>query len=492
MKAFVMTVKSGDRRGQVELAAVRNESRALYWAVGLFSFFVNLLMLTGSLYMLNVYDRVLGSRSFETLLALSVIVAFLYTVMGILDYVRGRVMVRVGARFQSSLERRVFGAVLRATTLARAPQEAASGLRDLEAVQRLMASPALLSLFDLPWVPVFICVLFLFHPSMGLLAIGGTTILLGFALIHQFMSLTPSKTANTAVCAAERIGSEMQSEGEQIQAFGMQNSVFDRWQMARRDAMEASILASDTTGTFASASKAFRLVLQSAMLWLGAYLVLLEPLSPGAMIAAAILLGRALAPVEILVGQWSVFQRGREGWLNLVVLLGDVAPEEPRTALPAPKARLVAKQVSAIALHGQRPCLRNVSFTAEPGQAIGVIGPSGSGKSTLARLLTGVWAPVTGEIRLDGATLDQYSPEVLGQHIGYLPQRVRLFEGSIRENIARMAIDHDDAKVVAAAKAAAAHDMILKLPNGYDTMVNLAGDTLSGGQIQRIGLARAL
>jgi len=480
------------KRGRAELIETRKQSRSSYWMVAVFSFFVNLLMLTGPLYMLNVYDRVLSSRSFETLLALSVLVGFLYAMMGILDFVRGRVMGRVGARFQASLDRRGFGAVLKATTLSRAPREAATGLRDLEAVQRLITSPALMALFDLPWVPLFFLGIFIFHPLMGILAVVGAVILLIVALLNQLMTRKPLEAANAASFASEQMGSQIRTESEMVHSLGMRDAAFSRWQVARGTSLDTTIEAADASGTFTALTKSFRLFLQSAMLGLGAYLVLINELSPGAMIAGSILLGRALAPIELLVGQWAMFQRGREGWGNLAMLLGAIPAEQPRTELPTPKAQLVADQVTVVPPGEQQAALRMISFAVEPGQAVGVIGTSGAGKSTLARVLTGVWQPAGGKIRLDGAALDQYDPDVLGQHVGYLPQRVQLFDGTIKENIARMSMSPDDAKVVAAAQTAAAHEMILKLPDGYDTRVSTTSGRLSGGQIQRIGLARAL
>ncbi|SEW39339.1 ATP-binding cassette, subfamily C [Cognatiyoonia koreensis] len=480
------------RKGRAELLAARRESRSLYWMVGIFSFFVNMLMLTGPLYMLNVYDRVLGSRSIETLIALSVLVGFLYGCMGILDFVRGRVMARVGARFQAQLDRRVFGAVLKATTLSRAPREAATGLRDLEAVQRLITSPALMALFDLPWAPLFFFGIFIFHPLMGILALIGGTILIAVALFNQLSTRKPLERANAASFQSEQMGAQIRSESEMVHSLGMREAAFDRWQIARGESLDATIGAADAAGSFTAGTKAFRLFLQSAMLGLGAYLVLQNELTPGAMIAGSILLGRALAPIEMIVNQWAVFQKGREGWGNLAVLLGAIPPEETRTALPKPQARLVADQVTVIPPGEQQASLRMISFKVEPGQAVGVIGTSGAGKSSLARALTGLWRPAGGKIRLDGAALDQYDPDVLGQHIGYLPQRVQLFEGTIKENIARMSMTPDDAAVVVAAKKAAAHEMILQLPDGYDTRVSANGGRLSGGQIQRVGLARAM
>ena len=479
-------------RGRAELLSARRESRPLYWMVAVFSFFVNMLMLTGPLYMLNVYDRVLGSRSLETLIALSVLVGFLYACMGILDFVRGRVMGRIGARFQAKMDRRVFSAVLKATTLNRAPREAATGLRDLEAVQRLITSPALMALFDLPWAPLFFVGIFIFHPLMGVLALVGAVALILVALANQATTKGPLQDANAATFASEQLGAQIRGESEMVHSLGMRGAAFDRWQIARGASLDATIAATDASGTFTSMTKAFRLFLQSAMLGLGAYLVLQGELTPGAMIAGSILLGRGLAPIEMIVNQWAVYQKGREGWGKLAILLGSIMPEPKRTNLPKPTARLIADQVTMLPPGGQQATLRAISFAVEPGQAVGIIGTSGAGKSTLARALTGVWKPAGGKIRLDGAALDQYDPDVLGQHIGYLPQRVQLFDGTIKENIARMSLTPDDAKVVEAAKKADAHEMILRLPDGYDTRVAANGGLLSGGQIQRIGLARAM
>lgn len=479
-------------RGRAELRTARKQSRHLYWMVAVFSLFVNMLMLTGPLYMLNVYDRVLGSRSLETLIALSVLVGFLYACMGILDFVRGRVMGRIGARFQATMDRRVFGAALQATTLNRAPAEAKTGLRDLEAVQRLITSPALMALFDLPWAPLFFLGIFIFHPLMGILALAGAVVLIIVAVANQLATRKPLQEANAANFASESLGAQIRSESEMVHSLGMREAAFDRWQIARSASLDATITATDGAGTFTAMTKSFRLFLQSAMLGLGAYLVLQGELTPGAMIAGSILLGRGLAPIEMLVNQWAAYQKGREGWANLSVLLGSIPSEPARTTLPAPAARLTAEQVTVIPPGRQLATLRTISFAVGPGQAVGIIGTSGAGKSTLARALTGVWKPAGGKIRLDGAALDQYDPDVLGQYIGYLPQRVQLFEGTVKENIARMSMSPDDAKVVKAAQKADAHDMILRLPDGYDTRVSANGGQLSGGQIQRIGLARAM
>ena len=477
--------------GLQELRAVRRNNRHLFWAVGLFSVFANLLMLTGPIYMLQVYDRVLGSGSVATLVALTSLVAFLYGIMAVLDHTRGRIMARAGARFQTGLERRVLDAVVRKA--AGHPIDAsASGLRDLEAVQRVMISPVVMALFDAPWVPVFLLGIALFHPWLGYLALGGGAVLVLLTLAHQIATRTLVMQVNQAQVAADALSNQIRSEAETVQALGLRDAMIDRWQQASDSVLFRQLGAADLGAGFGAVSKSLRLFLQSAMLGLGAWLVIRGEVSASAMIAASILLGRALAPIEQVIGQWALVQRAVRGWSDLAQLLSDVPPEPRRTALPVPRARLDVQGVSVIPPGESQPVLRMLTFSVEPGQAVGVIGPSGAGKSTLARALTGAWPAVAGKVRLDGAALDQYAPTALGQHVGYLPQRVQLFDGTIAENIARMSLTPDAARVVDAARKAAAHDMILTLPDGYDTRVSGTGGRLSGGQIQRIGLARAM
>ncbi|MDP2062744.1 MAG: type I secretion system permease/ATPase [Phaeovulum sp.] len=478
--------------GLAELRAARGASAGALAAVLMFSVFVNLLMLTGPLYMLQIYDRVLGSQSEETLVALTGLVAFLFLCMGLLDHVRCRVMARVGARFQDRLHGRVFRASVRRLALYPGDAVAAAGQRDLEAVQRFLASPVQMALADLPWTALFIAAIFVFHPLLGWLAVGGGVLLIGVALLNQRLTQAPMQRANAAALAAERFAESLKSESEAVQALGMAGAGFQRWQKARRAALERSITSADLIGLFSAISRSFRLFLQSAMLGLGAWLVLQGELTAGAMIAGSILLGRALQPIEVAVGQWAVVQRAEEGWGRLATLL-TLQPERPQmTALPRPRALLDVQGLTVVPPGDSRAVLRVIGFRLEPGQALGVIGPSGSGKSTLARALIGAWPVAGGKVRLDGATLDQYDPDVLGGYVGYLPQRVTLFDGTIADNIARLAEPPDAALVVSAARRAAAHEMILALPDGYDTNLQALGGRLSGGQIQRIGLARAL
>jgi len=480
------------RRGEAEFAAVRREQRPLLVAAFIFSIFVNALNLTGSLYMLQVYDRVLGARSEHTLIALTILVAFLFLAMGLIEHSRGRVMARIGARLQDKLDRRVFSAALRRLSIAPTDPAATAAQRDLESMQRLWSSPVLSAVFDIPWTPLYFAAIFIFHPLLGWLSVAGGVILIALTWANQKTTKIPLARANAASLKAEMMSDAIKQEAEAVQALGMTEAAFDRWQVARGLALKQSIHAADLSGSFMSASRTFRLFLQSAMLGLGAYLVLQNALSSGAMIACSILMGRALAPVEQAIGQWSLITRAQEGRVRLVELLSKVAPDPKVTALPRPRAIIEAQNLTIVPPGESQAVLRMINFKLEPGQALGVIGPSGAGKSTLARAIIGAWKPAGGKVRIDGATLDQYDPDVLGSYIGYLPQRITLFDGTIAENIARLNSVRNDAAIVAAAQKAAAHEMILRLPDGYETRVAALGGRLSGGQIQRIGLARAM
>jgi ATP-binding cassette, subfamily C, bacterial len=412
--------------------------------------------------------------------------------MGLLDAARARVMVRLAARFQAALEARVFRAALERSALYPGDTPAAMGLRDLESIRQLLAAPVFLALFDLPWAPLFLLAVFVFHPWLGVLASAGGAVLVLITWANQATTRRAVLSAQSAMQRADRLSEQLRDEADLIQSLGMRGAGFARWVAARSVAIRETMAASDATGAYSTFTRTFRLFLQSAMLALGALLVLKGELTSGAMVASSILMGRALAPVEQSIAGWSMVQRAQEAWRRLSLLLAAAPEESARTALPRPRARLEANQLTVVPPGHNQAALRMVSFKLDPGQALGVIGPSGAGKSTLARAITGAWRPASGWIRLDGATLDQYDPDVLGDHIGYLPQRVTLFDGTIAENIARLSTAPDDAAIVRAAQKAAAHQMILDLPIGYDTRVTQAGGRLSGGQIQRIGLARAL
>ncbi|WP_283176429.1 type I secretion system permease/ATPase [Gemmobacter sp. 24YEA27] len=484
-------VKDTSQSGLSELSSVRSLSKGALSAAFLFSVFANLLMLTSPLYMLQIYDRVLLSRSEPTLIALTVLMVFLFAVMGLLDHARSRILARIGARFQEALDKRVLAASFRRLSVAPMHTEARAAQSDLEAIARFWASPLLQGLLDLPWTPIFIAALFIFHPVLGWFAVGAAILLLLLAWANQRATDTITQQATLASFAADRQAENLKSESELVRSLGMSGNAFTRWYHLRSRALIRGMELADRSGGYSVLTKTLRLFLQSAILGLGAWLVLKNALSPGAMIAGSILLGRALQPIEQTIGQWPMLTRTRAAHDRLGKLLSEVPREGSRTALPRPTGRIEVSGLAVLPPGDPRPVLRGVSFRVDPGQAIGVIGLSGSGKSSLARALCGVWPPAAGTIRLDGATLDQYDPDVLGSYIGYLPQRVSLFDGTIAENISRLDENADPAEIVEAAKKAAVHDLILHLPKGYDTPVTSMGGQLSGGQIQRIGLARA-
>ena len=478
------------RTGEREIRTALSESRRLFLSVGFFSIFVNLLMLTGPVFMLQVYDRVLTSRSEATLVTLVVITAFLFLMMGILDHARGRVLARAGARLQARLDSRVLRAIL---TRAIAPSERARpamGLRDLEAIQRFASGTGPFAFFDAPWTPLFLCVLFLFHWMLGLLAVFSGCLLLLLALVNQARTGRLQAELGEATARSAHFVEQMRAGSETVRGLGMQDAVVARSSELRDGLLGRAMAVSDRSGFFGVTTKTLRLFLQSMMLALGAWLAIQGLVTFGVIIAASILLGRALAPIDQAVAHWPLLQQVLAARRSLARLLEEMPPEQPRTALPRPRAVLEVQGITVAAPGARVPAVRAASFRLEQGQAAGIAGPSASGKSTLARALAGVWLPAAGSVRLDGAELDQFG-DALGRYVGYLPQEVVLFEGTVAENIARMDPDAKDAEIVAAAKRCGAHEMILKLPGGYDFEVSAGGAALSGGQRQRIALARA-
>jgi ATP-binding cassette subfamily C protein len=477
--------------GKPELREARTAGVWLLWSVFLFSIFVNILMLTGPLFMLQVYDRVLGSRSEETLVALTVLVMALYGLMGMLEYARGRVLARFGARFQSKLDDRVFDAVLQRALLPKERGEPASGLRDVETIQTLFTSPVMLSIFDLPWTPIFVGAIFIFHPLLGWLAVAGGATLIVITLLNAFLTRRKTLEAQMASMQANAFAEQARRSAEIVRAQGMGSSISQRWHRMRDNSLDLTIRSNDWTGLFSAVTKSFRFFLQSAMLGAGAYLVLQGEMTAGAIIAGSILLGRALAPIEQSIGQWSTVQRARAAWEALGDLLATTPPAPQTHALPKPPANMLFRNATVMPPTAKAPILSSIGFYIAEGEVLGVIGKSGSGKSTLAKTMLGLTHLVAGEVRFGGATLDQYGQDALGSYIGYLPQNVVLFSGTIAENIARMSVAPNEEQIIEAAKRANAHEMILSLPDGYKTMVLSEDSQLSGGQKQRIALARA-
>lgn len=458
--------------------------------VVLFSAFVNLLMLTGPLFMLQVYDRVLASRSEPTLIALFLLIVGLFAAMAILETVRARIGTRIGATLQAHLDIRVFSATMSAPLSV--GKEAATALYDVEAVRKFAGSSLFFAFFDMPFAPLFVAAIFILHPFLGWLAIVGGIVLIIVMLLNQAFSRNPSEVAGRTSAASTRVSEQIRTQADTIRSLGMTGAAINRWRKERNAALVSEIALSDRNGGFGAATKTLRLFLQSAMLALGAWLVIRNEITGGAMITSSILLGRALAPVEQLVSGWASVTRACKGWGSLKVLLDTVPAPVARTALPRPDARLMVADLSVLPPGESKPTLQRMSFVLDSGQAVGVVGESASGKSSLARALVGLWRPAAGEVRLGGARLDQYDEGTLATHIGYMPQDVALFDGTVAQNIARLAETPDAEAVIAAATLAGAHEMILGLPIGYDTPVGAVGARLSGGQKQRIGLARAL
>lgn len=478
--------------GSNPLIAARRQGRGLFWMAVLFSIFVNLLMLTGPLFMLQVYDRVLASQSVETLAALFALVAGLMTLMGCLDWARGRAVARIGGRMQEALDGLAFAAGLKERSRKNDTRNTLSSLHDVEAIGAFHAAPVYLALMDLPWSPLFFAIIFVFHPWLGWLALAGAGVLIIAAALNQLLTGRRVQAAHQHIAEADQFSVQAHAGAEIVVALGMADAVQGRWRAKRRKAMIDGLRVNDWTGSFSNFIKAFRLFLQSAMLAAGAYFVLQGDLTAGAMIAASLLLGRALAPVEQALGGWPMVQRAAAGWTSLRALFDDAPVEKARTALPRPNGRLTVKDVSLLSPNGRGRTLSNVTLTLEPGTALGVIGKSGSGKSTLAKTLVGLVTPDAGSIRLGGPSLDHYGSGVLSAHVGYLPQELTLFDGTIAENIARMAASPDADAVVKAAQRAAVHDLIVSFDDGYDTVIAGSNPSLSGGQRQRIALARAL
>ena len=453
--------------------------------VGLFSAVINVLMLTGPLFMLQVYDRVLTSRSTATLSVLFAIVVYCYVLMGLLDIYRGRVLARIGAKFQASLDRRVYDAVL-------AQNRTSEEFRAVTVVRTALASTATGAVFDLPWVPIFIGVLFVFHPAMGSFAIFGVFVVFAFALVNHYLIASPQSRAAVETSRAEAHAVAIRVHYETVRGLGMASVLGDIWQDLRMQALGASLKVSDAGSAITSLSRSARMMMQSGMLGVGALLVIQGHISGGVMVAGSILLGRALSPVEQVVSHWPHMQRAILAWKSLDQTLSTTTQRTMRLPLPRPAAHLAVTNL-AVAIGGQKkPTLQGISFNADAGDAIAVIGPSAAGKSTFAKAIVGILPVAIGDVRLGGATLGQYDSDQLGRYFGYLPQDVVLFNGTIAQNIARFSPDADPQLIIEAAEAASAHDMILGLPDGYDTVVDHGATALSGGQRQRIGLARAL
>lgn len=476
-------------RTELERALLYSKASFLY--VGFFSLFVNLLLLVPSFYMLEVYDRVVSSRSVTTLIMLTLIVVFLMSVYGALEWIRSRMMVRISTRLDLMLSERVFNASFKQSLFTNGLSVSSQPMGDLAGLRQFLTGSGLFAFFDVPWIPVYVGIMFYFHPWFGWLTVFGSLVAIVFAIANEWATSKLLLEANRENGAALGMVNSSLRNAEVINSMGMLPSLLKRWKVRGYKVLSLQAHASEKGGAISNASRTWRLLLQSFVLGLGAYLVINNEITPGLMTAASILVGRALAPIDQMIGNWRGFVAARGQYARLNEVLRQIPADPERMPLPVPKGDLSVEQIVVTPPGAHAPVIKGISFRAPPGASVGVLGASAAGKSTLARALLGIWPAQSGKVRLDGADMFHLDRAAVGPHLGYLPQDIELFEGSIAENIARFG-EVDAAKVVEAAQIAGVHEMILRLPLGYDTVIGAHGGALSGGQRQRIGLARAI
>src|SRR3984893_1291625 len=477
-----------------ELAAALGSCRGAFVATGLISAMSNLLMLTGAMFMLQIYDRVLPSRSVPTLIGLAGLAGGLYVAQGLLDLIRGRILARIGISLDEALSERVYHTVVRLPSIIGLSNEGAGPMRDLDSLRAFLGGAGPVALFDLPWIPVYLGVCFVFHFLIGITALIGAFFLIILTLLTEWLTHSPTMQAAKLASARAQLLESSRRTDEGLGAMSMVRNVSGRWSAVNAESLASNRRASDVAGGLGAISKVLRLMLQSAVLGVGAYLVIYQEASAGIIIAGSILSARALAPVDIAIAHWRGWLSARQSWDRLRRLLATVPPEAERMELEPPHRTLVVENASVVppGAENQVVAVRDLSLKLQRGTGLGVIGPSASGKSSLARLLVGYWAPRQGKVCLDGAALDQWAPQMLGRYIGYLPQRVELLNGTVAQNISRFEPDADPKAIRAAAANAGVHGMIVSLPDGYDTQIGEHSGVLSAGQAQRIALARAL
>lgn len=466
--------------------------RSALIGVGVMSFVINILYLTGSFFMLEVYDRVLPSRSIPTLIGLIILACGLYIIQGLLDLIRSRILVRIGSTLDEMFSSRVYDIVVRFPLIAGNRSEGLQPLRDLDNVRSFLSGMGPGALFDLPWLPLYLLICFAFHPLIGLTALIGAIVLVALTVMTEYLTNEPAKRATSLAMRRQDLAIASRRNAEVLVAMGMASRVGKTWDQSNRDYLASNQRTSDVAGGLGAIAKVLRMMLQSAVLAVGAYLVINQQATAGIIIAGSILSARALAPVDLAIAHWKGFVAARQSWHRLNRLFAQMPVQEAQTQLEPPMKRLSVEALTIGPPGDQKVVVHDVTFALEAGQGVGVIGPSGSGKSSLVRALVGVWQPLRGHVRLDGAALDQWTPEVLGRHVGYLPQDVELFSGTIAQNISRFEDNANSDAIIAAAREAGVHDLIIKMKDGYDTQIGDQGSVLSAGQAQRIALARAL
>ena len=464
--------------------------RKSFATAGFFSLFINFLMLVPAIYMLQLYDRVLTSGSQSTLLMLTLIMLLLLITMGTLEWVRGQILIRVGVRLELLLNKRLFGLTFKQALFTNG-RTGSQPLDDLTELRTFLTTNGLFAFFDAPWLPIYIAVMFMFHEWFGWMAVG-TAIILGIlAVVTEKLTNKDIANATSLAGAGKGLVNKNLRNAEVVESMGMLEGIQEGWQKGTNKVLQLQARASSNYSMVSSISKTIRVVAQSLVLGMGAYLAVMQEISPGLMIAGSILLGRALAPIDLMIGSWKGFVSARGVYSRLNKLLLEIPKEEEKMSLPAPDGQITVDNIMVAAPGQRKPILMGVNFSLEAGESLGIIGPSGSGKSVLARALLGIWPAISGKVRLDGVDIFSWDRRELGPHIGYLPQDIELFQGTVAENISRFSVLSSE-KVVAAAKLADVHEMILKLPQGYDTVIDAVGGVLSGGERQRVGLARAV
>jgi ATP-binding cassette subfamily C protein EexD len=474
-----------------ELRQILATCKTSFLSAGFFSLFINVLLLAPSLYMLQVYDRVLTSSSESTLLMLTLILVFLFLVLGLLEWLRSQILIVTSTRLDQLLGGRVFEAVFAQSLASGGKLASTQPLSDLLQLRQFLTGQGLFAFFDAPWLPLYITVMFLFHVYFGVVAVISVVILITLAVWNELATRNPLEQANRVAAEASQLTQRQLRNTEVIEAMGMLARLRARWQQKQTTLLALQGAASRQSGLITAMTRTYRLTIQSLILGLGAYLAIRKEITPGLVIAGSILLGRALAPLDQMIGTWRSSLTARGAYQRLGRLLDTLPPREPPLPLPAPKGEIRLEQAVIVPPGALAPVIKGANLLIEPGIQVAIIGPSAAGKSTLARAILGLYRPVKGSVRLDGAELDRWDREPLGQYIGYLPQDVELLDGSISENIARFGTI-DAEKVVAAAQAAGIHEMILRLPEGYETRLVGGGTVLSAGQQQRLGIARAL
>lgn len=483
-------LKNPNQNYKDELREILSKFKKTFIHIGIFSFFINLLVLAAPFYMLAVYDVVMPSKSIDTLIFVTLIVLIFFIGMGSLEFVRNKILIIIANKMDAFINEKIYNASFE-LALKYPGKNTSQAFNDLHKIKNFLSGNAVLSFFDIPWFPIYITIMFLFDPIYGLYGIGATIIIVSLTYINSLVTKKHLEHSIKAKSKSDAFLINQLRNAEIVEAMGMRKFLFKKWLKHYYDFLKSNTEAGSKSALYTNISKTTRMLSSSLMYGVGAILAITGHISPGMIIAGAVLLGRALAPITQLTATWKIFVEAKVAYKRLNELLNEFPEQTQKLSLPEPKGRIDLKGVVTIPPMSKNPVLKNINLTILPGETVGLIGPSGSGKTSLAKTILGIWPVAAGEVRIDGAEISQYNREELGKHIGYLPQDIELFEGTIAENIARFQ-EASPEEIIEAAKMAEVHELILNLPNGYETKIGPGGTNLSGGQKQRIALARAL